>query len=164
MQSVYSALVTLGLDSQVSVTTANSLTILASSFPPSAGSFRPKFAQYLQPILDFISKINSTFLITAYPWFVYKDSPNDVDLDYVLFRMNQGTIDSYTWLKYDNMLYAQIDAVYAAIKLMGHEEIVVKVSETGWPSKGDAYEASATPENAGIYKGICLRELMLGKI
>ncbi|PQM36124.1 glucan endo-1 3-beta-glucosidase 11 isoform X2 [Prunus yedoensis var. nudiflora] len=40
MQSVHAALVSLNLDKQVTVTTAHSLSILETSFPPSAGAFR----------------------------------------------------------------------------------------------------------------------------
>ncbi|XP_059627628.1 glucan endo-1,3-beta-glucosidase 14 isoform X2 [Cornus florida] len=159
MQTVYGAVVNLGLSEQVYVTTAHSLAILANSFPPSSGSFREDLAQYIQPILNFHSQTNSPFLINAYPYFAYKDSPDQVSLEYVLFQPNTGTTDPNTNLKYDNMLYAQIDAVYSAIKVMGHTDIEVKISETGWPSKGDPNEAGATPENAGIYNGNLLQRI-----
>nr|DAD48542.1 TPA_asm: hypothetical protein HUJ06_018479 [Nelumbo nucifera] len=159
MQSIYSALVSLGLNDQVNVTTAHSLSILANSFPPSSGLFQQDLAEYIQPILNFHSQIKSPFLINAYPYFAYKANPNEVSLDYVLFRPNQGMTDPNTNLKYDNMLYAQIDAVYSAIKAMGHTDIEVRISETGWPSKGDPDEAGATPENAGIYNGNLLRRI-----
>lgn len=57
------------------------------------------------------------------------------------------------------MLYAQIDAVYSAMKAMGHTDIQVKVSETGWPSKGDENEVGATPENAKLYNGNLLKRI-----
>lgn len=159
MQTVYGALVNLGLQRQVTVTTAHSLTILSNSYPPSAGAFRSDLAEYLQPLLNFHSQINSPFLINAYPYFAYKENPNEVSLDYVLFQPNQGTTDPNTNLHYDNMLYAQIDAVYSAIKAMGHTDIDVRISETGWPSRGDSNEAGATPENAGLYNGNLLRRI-----
>ncbi|KAL5579804.1 hypothetical protein UlMin_012246, partial [Ulmus minor] len=52
-----------------------------------------------------------------------------------------------------------IDAVYSAIKVMGHTDIEVRISETGWPSKGDPNEAGATPENAGLYNGNLLKRI-----
>ncbi|KAJ4724821.1 putative Glucan endo-1,3-beta-glucosidase [Melia azedarach] len=137
MQSVYRALVGLGLEKQVTVTTAHSLDILANSYPPSAGTFREDLAVYIQPLLDFHAQIKSPFLVNAYPYFAYKDSPNEVSLDYVLFQPNQGTTDPNTNLKYDNM-----------------------ISETGWPSKGDADEAGATPENAELYNGNLLKKIV----
>ncbi|XP_009347788.2 glucan endo-1,3-beta-glucosidase 14 [Pyrus x bretschneideri] len=159
MQSVYRALVNLGLSKQVAVTTAHSLTILGNSYPPSAGSFRQDLTQYIQPILSFHSQVNSPFSINAYPYFAYKASPSEVSLEYVLFQPNPGMDDSVTNLHYDNMLDAQIDAVYSAIKAMGYSDIEVRISETGWPSKGDANEAGATPENAGIYNGNLMRKI-----
>lgn len=153
MQTMHEALLSLGLDKQVNISTAHSLAILANSYPPSSGSFHPDLAEYLQPILNFHSQIKSPFLINAYPYFAYKANPSGVSLDYVLFRPNSGMTDPNTNLNYDNMLYAQIDSVYSAIKAMGHSDIEVRVSETGWPSKGDSDEAGATPENAGTYNG-----------
>ncbi|XP_022752560.1 glucan endo-1,3-beta-glucosidase 14-like isoform X2 [Durio zibethinus] len=159
MQTVYNTLVDLGLDKQVTVTTAHSLDILSVSYPPSAGAFRQDLGEYLHAILNFHAQIKSPFLINAYPYFAYKDKPNEVPLDYVLFQPNQGTVDPITNLIYDNMLYAQVDAVYSAIKAMGHTDIEVRVSETGWPSKGDENEVGATPENAGLYNENLLKRI-----
>lgn len=159
MQTVYTTLVNLGLDKQVAVTSAHSLTILGNSYPPSSGSFRQDLAEYLQPLVSYHAQIKSPFLINAYPYFAYKDNPEQVPLEYVLFQPNQGMTDPYTNLHYDNMLFAQVDAVYSAIRAMGHTDIEVRISETGWPSKGDTNEAGATPENAGLYNGNLLRKI-----
>lgn len=159
MQSVYMSLTSLGLQKQVTVTTAHSFNILANSYPPSSGAFRPEFASYIQPLLNFLSQIDAPFLINAYPYFAYKGSPGDISLEYVLFEPNQGLTDPNTNLNYDNMLYAQIDAVYSAMKAMGHTDIEVRISETGWPSKGDEDEAGATPQNAALYNGNLLKRI-----
>ncbi|XP_027347696.1 glucan endo-1,3-beta-glucosidase 14-like [Abrus precatorius] len=159
MQTLHDALVDLGLDQQVTVTTAHSFNILANSYPPSSGAFREDLMQYIQPLLNFHAQINSPFLINAYPFFAYKDNPNEVPLNYVLFQPNPGLVDPNTNLHYDNMLYAQIDAVYAAIKAMGHTDIEVRISETGWPSKGDPDEVGATPQNAALYNGNLLQRI-----
>ncbi|KAF7805713.1 glucan endo-1,3-beta-glucosidase 14-like [Senna tora] len=159
MQSVYNALLTLGLQQQVTVTTAHSFNILAISYPPSSGAFREDLIPYIQPLLNFHAQVKSPFLINAYPFFAYKGSPNDVSLNYVLFQPNSGMVDPNTNLHYDNMLYAQIDAVYAAIKRLGHTDIEVRISETGWPSKGDPDEIGASPENAMLYNGNLLKRI-----
>ncbi|PIA59079.1 hypothetical protein AQUCO_00400145v1 [Aquilegia coerulea] len=159
MKTIYDVLVSLGLNNQVNVSTAHSLTILANSFPPSSGTFKQDLMQYMEPLIEFHSQTKSPFLINAYPYFAYKSNPSEVPLDYVLFRPNQGLVDPITNLNYDNMLYAQIDAAYSAIKAMGHTDIEVKISETGWPSKGDSDEVGATPENAGIYNSNILRRI-----
>lgn len=159
MQSIYMSLSNLGLQKQVTVSTAHSFNILANSYPPSSGAFRQDLASYIQPLLNFHSQIDAPFLINAYPYFAYKGSPSDVSLEYVLFEPNQGMTDPKTNLNYDNMLYAQIDAVYSAIKAMGHTDILVRISETGWPSKGDADEAGATTQNAALYNGNLLKRI-----
>lgn len=157
MQSVHTALLNLGLDKQITVTTTHSLAILQTSYPPSSGSFRPDLAPCLAPILSFQAKTGSPFLINAYPYFAYKDSPKQVSLDYVLFQPNQGMVDPSTGLHYDNMLFAQIDAVYSALGSLGYGKLPVHISETGWPSKGDEDEAGATVENARKYNGNVIR-------
>ncbi|XP_052152220.1 glucan endo-1,3-beta-glucosidase 14-like [Oryza glaberrima] len=159
MQSVYNAVVALGLQGQVNVTTAHSLDIMGSSYPPSAGAFRPDAVPYIQPLLNFLSMAGSPFLINCYPYFAYKADPGSVPLEYVLFQPNAGVTDPNTKLNYDNMLYAQIDSVYAAMQALGHTDVDVKISETGWPSRGDPDEAGATPEYAGIYIGNLLRRI-----
>ncbi|KAF5207467.1 Glucan endo-1,3-beta-glucosidase [Thalictrum thalictroides] len=159
MKTIYDVLVSLGLNDQVNVSTAHSLTILTTSFPPSSGTFRQDLMQYIEPLVEFHAQTKSPFLINAYPYFAYKSNPSGIPLDYVLFRPNQGLVDPITNLNYDNMLYAQIDAAYSAIKAMGHNDIEVKISETGWPSKGDSDEVGATPENAGIYNSNILRRI-----
>ncbi|XP_077248418.1 glucan endo-1,3-beta-glucosidase 11-like [Tasmannia lanceolata] len=153
MENVHSALVTLGLEKQVSITTAHSLAILETSYPPSAGSFRPDLTEYISPILNFHSKTGSPFLINAYPYFAYKANPKQVSLDFVLFESNPGVLDPSSNLRYENMLFAQIDAVYTALASQGYRKLPVQISETGWPSKGDEDEAGATVENAKKYNG-----------
>ncbi|XP_031113082.1 glucan endo-1,3-beta-glucosidase 14-like [Ipomoea triloba] len=163
MQSVHSALGNLGLSDDITVTTAHAYSIVSNSFPPSSGVFRQDLGEYIHAILNFHAQTKTPFLINAYPFFAYKDSPDQVSLEYVLFQPNPGTTDPITNLKYDNMFYAQIDAVYSAIKAMGHTDIEVKVSETGWPSKGDSNEVGATVENAAQYNGNLLQRIAQGE-
>ncbi|XP_027367840.1 glucan endo-1,3-beta-glucosidase 11 [Abrus precatorius] len=160
MQSVHTALVNLALDKEVTVTTTHSLAVLQTSYPPSAGAFRPDLAPCLAPILSFQAKTGSPFLINAYPYFAYKANPKQVPLDYVLFQPNQGMVDPSTNLHYDNMLFAQIDAVYSALASLGYGKLPVHISETGWPSKGDMDEAGANLENAKKYNGNLIKMAM----
>ncbi|CBI34606.3 unnamed protein product, partial [Vitis vinifera] len=125
---VHAVLVNLGLDKQVSVTTAHSLAILETSYPPSAGAFRQDLIECITPILNFNVKTGSPFLINAYPFFAYKANPKQVPIDF-------------------------IDAVYSALASLGFKKIPVQISETGWPSKGDEDETGATIENAKKYNG-----------
>lgn len=157
MTSIHGALVQLGLESYIQVSTPNSLAVLAESYPPSAGTFRGELAGVMSQFLRFLSNTKSPFWINAYPYFAYKDNPTQVSLDYVLFNANPGMVDPYTKLHYDNMLYAQVDAVIFAIARMGYGGLEVKVTETGWPSKGDEDEVGATVENAAMYNRNLLR-------
>ncbi|KAK9274521.1 hypothetical protein L1049_021770 [Liquidambar formosana] len=163
MQGVHSALVNLGLDKQVSVTTAHSLATLETSYPPSAGAFRRDLTELITPILNFHAKTGSAFLINAYPYFAYKANPKQVPIDFVLFQPNQGIVDPLTNLHYDNMLFAQIDAVYSALASLGYKKLPVQISETGWPSKGDEDEAGATSDNAKKYNSNLIKLIAQNK-
>ncbi|KAK1375485.1 Glucan endo-1,3-beta-D-glucosidase [Heracleum sosnowskyi] len=155
--SIHGALVQLGLDQNIQVSTPSSLAVLANSFPPSAGCFQPELTGIMTQFLHFLSTTKSPFWINAYPYFAYKDSPNGISLDYVLFNPNVGMVDPYTKLHYDNMLYAQVDSVLFAMLRLGFGGIEVRVSETGWPSKGDQNEVGATAQNAATYNRNLLR-------
>ncbi|CAN6179562.1 unnamed protein product [Urochloa humidicola] len=167
MESLHAALASCNLTSHVSVTTAHSLAVLSSSFPPSAAAFRREVLPYMSPLLGFLAKTNAPFLVNAYPYFAYKADPTGVDLSYVLGGGAGGAaavVDPATGLRYGNMLHAQVDAVRAAIcKANYGKGVEIRVSETGWPSRGDDDEAGATPENAARYNGNLMRMVAEGK-
>ncbi|XP_068666305.1 glucan endo-1,3-beta-glucosidase 11-like [Aristolochia californica] len=163
MTSIHQALVQLGLDNYIHVSTANSLAVLANSYPPSAGAFRSDLNGVVASLLSFLSETGAPFWINAYPYFAYKDDPSRISLDYVLFNSNPGMVDPYTRLHYDNMLYAQVDSVIVAMARMGYQNVEVRVSETGWPSKGDSDEVGATIENAAMYNRNLFRRQMIGE-
>ncbi|XP_042055309.1 glucan endo-1,3-beta-glucosidase 11-like [Salvia splendens] len=163
MENIHTALISLNLHRQVTVTTPHSLAVLDVSYPPSAAVFRRDIAKKLACILDFHCKVGSPFLINAYPYFAYKADPKRVPLDFVLFE-GSGIVDSGSGLHYDNMFYAQIDAVNSAVEKMGYAgKVKLQISETGWPSKGDTDEPGATPENACKYNGNLLKLLNQNK-
>ncbi|KAF8055139.1 hypothetical protein N665_1301s0014 [Sinapis alba] len=157
MINIHKALVQLGLDRYVQVSSPSSLAVLAESYPPSAGSFKPEVSSVMQQLLQFLEATRSPFWINAYPYFAYKDNPDKIPIDYVLFNRNVGMTDPNTRLHYDNMMYAQVDAVAFAAAKLGYRNIEVRVAETGWPSKGDAAEVGASPLNAATYN----RNLMM---
>uniref|UniRef100_A0A7N1A7D5 glucan endo-1,3-beta-D-glucosidase n=1 Tax=Kalanchoe fedtschenkoi TaxID=63787 RepID=A0A7N1A7D5_KALFE len=162
MVSIHQALVQLGMDSFVKVSSPSSLGVLASSYPPSSGSFTPQITPIMTQFLQFLMATGAPFWINAYPYFAYKDSPSKISLDYALMNSNPGYVDPYTNLRYDNMLYAQVDAVIFAMSKLGFGGLEVRVSETGWPSKGDSDEAGATVENAAMYNRNLFRRQLLG--
>ena len=155
--NIHKALFQLGLDRYIQVSSPSSLAVLAESYPPSAGSFKPEVTSVMQQFLRFLEATRSPFWINAYPYFAYKDNPNTVPIDYVLFNRNIGMTDPNTGLHYDNMMYAQVDAAAFAAAKLGYRNIEVRVAETGWPSKGDVGEIGASPLNAATY----IRNLMM---
>ncbi|WZZ59373.1 hypothetical protein YC2023_059480 [Brassica napus] len=163
MTSIHAALVQTGLDKYIQVSTPSSLSVLQESYPPSAGCFRPQVAGVMTQLLSFLRSTKSPFWINAYPYFAYKDSPTKIPLDYVLYNPNPGMVDPYTKYHYDNMLYAQVDAVIFAMARLGFKDIEVGVSETGWPSKGDGDEIGATVANAAVYNKNLLKRQLHGE-
>lgn len=125
MVSMHSTLVQLGLDSYIHITTAASLAVLETSFPPSMGSFKTELAPQMSQFLSFLAQTKAPFWINAYPYFAYKDDPARVELNYVLFNQNNGMVDPYTHLHYDNMLYAQVPYRHQLIAFgIIHESII----------------------------------------
>ncbi|KAI9120614.1 hypothetical protein K1719_007647 [Acacia pycnantha] len=160
MVNIHNALAQLGIGSNIHVSTPSSLAVLQESYPPSAGSFKSEISGIMTQLLNFLSTTKSPFWINAYPYFAYKDNPTGISLDYALFNPNAGMVDPNTHLHYDNMMYAQVDAVVFAMAKLGFNGIEVRVSETGWPSKGDPNEAGATVINAATYNRNLLRRQM----
>nr|AAD10386.1 beta-1,3-glucanase precursor [Oryza sativa Japonica Group] len=164
MTNVHAALARLSLDKPVKVSSPIALTALAGSYPPSAGVFREDLAQaVMKPMLDFLAQTGSYLMVNAYPFFAYSGNTDVISLDYALFRPNAGVLDSGSGLKYYSLLDAQLDAVFTAVSKLGNYNAVrVVVSETGWPSKGDAKETGAAAANAAAYNGNLVRRVLSG--
>lgn len=163
MANIHSALSALKLDGAVKVSSPIALTALQSSYPSSAGSFRPDLADsVMRPMLDLIERTGSFLMVNAYPFFAYEANAGVISLDYALFRPNAGVADAGSGLRYYSLLDAQIDAVFAATKRLGFGDVRVVVSETGWPSKGDGREVGAGLENAEAYNGNLIRRVLSG--
>uniref|UniRef100_A0A0D9VLK4 glucan endo-1,3-beta-D-glucosidase n=1 Tax=Leersia perrieri TaxID=77586 RepID=A0A0D9VLK4_9ORYZ len=165
MTNVHAALARLGLDKAVKVSSPIALTALAGSYPPSAGVFREDLATaVMKPMLDFLAQTGSYLMVNAYPFFAYSGNADVISLDYALFRPNAGVLDGGSGLKYYSLLDAQLDAVFAAVSKLGnnYNGVRVVVSETGWPSKGDAKETGAAAANAAAYNGNLVRRVLSG--
>ncbi|WVZ73454.1 hypothetical protein U9M48_021757 [Paspalum notatum var. saurae] len=165
MANVHAALARLGLDKAVKVSSPIALTALATSYPSSAGAFREDLAlAVMKPMLDFLAQTGSYLMVNAYPFFAYAGNANDISLDYALFRPNAGVLDPGNGFKYYSLLDAQLDAVFAAVARLGgnYNGVRVVVSETGWPSKGDAGEVGASAANAAAYNGNLARRVLSG--
>ncbi|XP_058074420.1 glucan endo-1,3-beta-glucosidase 14-like [Magnolia sinica] len=151
VKNVYNSVERLKLKNTIEVSSPHSQGVFQNSFPPSACTFKESVMPYMKPLLEFFSQTGSPFYINAYPFLAYKSDPEHIDLNYALFQSNPGVYDAKTKLHYDNMFDAQIDAAYAALESLGFGKMEVRVSETGWASKGDENEGGATVQNARIY-------------
>lgn len=152
MMNIHTGLTKANLASQIKVSTANSMAVLQTSFPPSAGAFNDSIAtSYIKPILDYLKAIGSFYMVNAYPYHAYMAESQDIALDYALFEPKDLVLDPTTNLSYSSLLAAQVDAVYFALETMGHSELSVLISESGWPTKGDVDESVANVQNAATY-------------
>ncbi|XP_068310957.1 glucan endo-1,3-beta-glucosidase 14-like [Pyrus communis] len=162
IKNIQSSLVKYNLSS-IKLSSPIALSALNSSYPPSAGAFKPDLIEpVIKPLLEFLTKTSSYLMINAYPFFAYESTSDKISLDYALFRTNPGNPDSGNGLKYYSLLEAQIDAVFAAMSAVGHGDVKVVVTETGWPSKGDENEIGSGQANAAAYNGNLVRRVLTG--
>ncbi|XP_075512706.1 glucan endo-1,3-beta-glucosidase 12-like [Primulina tabacum] len=152
IQNMHSVLLARGLDRKIKVTTPHSMAVLASSFPPSASTFAVMLLPAMTAIVGFLADTGAPFMVNAYPYFAYRDNPRTINLEYALLGNGTRVQDPKGYV-YTNMLDAQIDSVRSAIASLGfgNRSIKIVVSESGWPSKGEAGETAVTPENARTY-------------
>ncbi|XP_009361042.1 glucan endo-1,3-beta-glucosidase 14 [Pyrus x bretschneideri] len=162
IKNIQSSLVKYNLSS-IKLSSPIALSSLNSSYPPSAGAFKPDLIEpVIKPLLEFLTQTSSYLMINAYPFFAYESTSDKISLDYALFRTNPGNPDSGNGLKYYSLLEAQIDAVFAAMSAVGHGDVKVVVTETGWPSKGDENEIGSGQANAAAYNGNLVRRVLTG--
>eukprot|EP00249_Psilotum_nudum_P025552 c30163_g1_i1 orf=307-1884(+) len=160
MKNLHKSLARHNLSRTIKVTTSVAMDVLNISYPPSAGSFRTDVAlSVLKPMLHFLSHSHSSFFLNVYPYFAWADSPEHVPLDYALFG-TQKVIVTDGEFKYTDMLSAQIDATIAAMEKLGYPHVKLTISETGWPSKGDANQLGANLFNAATYNRRLVRRLL----
>ncbi|KAI3735431.1 hypothetical protein L6452_14928 [Arctium lappa] len=159
MQTLHQALIGENLDRRIKVSTPHSLAILSSSSPPSSGRFKQgNVALVIKQSLGFLRATGSPFMINPYPFFGYSGNT----LDYAMFRPNSGVFDEMSDRKYTNMLDAQLDATYSAMKQLGFGDLEIVIAETGWPSKGDPGQIGVDTESAQEFNGKLIKHVMSG--
>ncbi|KAL2228205.1 UNVERIFIED_CONTAM: Glucan endo-1,3-beta-glucosidase, basic isoform, partial [Sesamum indicum] len=158
MQNIYNAISAFGLGGKVKVSTALSFAVLGTSYPPSAGAFRPEIqSSYINPIVQFLAKTRGPFLVNVYPYFAYVSNPNDIHLDYALFTSPSIVVRDGKY-QYQNLFDAMVDATHAALQKVGGDVEVV-VTETGWPSAGGT---ATTVDNARSYNSNLIKSVRKG--
>ncbi|KAI3910676.1 hypothetical protein MKW92_004277 [Papaver armeniacum] len=163
MTYLHSALLASNLDKQIKVSTPLSSSIILDSFPPSQAFFNRSWDPVLVPMLKFLQQTGSYLMLNVYPYYDYMQSNNVIPLDYALFRPlppNKEAVDSNTLLHYTNVFDAVIDAAYFAMAYLNITNVPIVVTESGWPSKGDASEPGATIDNANTYNSNLIRHVL----
>ena len=107
-----------GLSGRVKLVVPLDLSILSVSYPPSASEFRPELVPLMKDILYFLKNNgDAPFVVNVYPMITKVENP-DIPLDFILLEARKA------WLPgrgktYQNLLEAQLDAVYHAIRKVG---------------------------------------------
>ncbi|KAL4574746.1 hypothetical protein LXL04_021582 [Taraxacum kok-saghyz] len=159
MQALHAALVGEDLDRRIKVSTPHSLGILSSSSPPSSGRFKQgNIAHLIKQLLGFLRATDSPFMINPYPFFGYSGDT----LNYAMFRPNSGVFDEISHKNYTNMLDAQLDATYTAMKQLGFSDVEIVIAETGWPSKGDPGQIGVDINSAREFNVNLIKHVMSG--
>ncbi|OEL19970.1 putative glucan endo-1,3-beta-glucosidase BG1 [Dichanthelium oligosanthes] len=147
MMNLHAALAAMGLEGRVKVSSAHSSSVLAASYPPSAGAFGPAALPVLRPMLRFLADTGAPFMLNTYPFISYVNDPANVPLAYALFGAGAAPVQDGA-LAYTNLFDATVDALVAALEKEGFGGVPVAVTETGWPTAG---HPAATPQNAAAY-------------
>ncbi|BAT91160.1 hypothetical protein LR48_Vigan08g194600 [Vigna angularis] len=143
LQNIHNAISSANLQGQIKASTAIDTTLLGNSYPPNDGVFSDGASSYITPIVNFLAENGAPLLANVYPYFAYVDNQQSIGLDYALFT-KQGNNE----VGYQNLFDASLDSLYAALEKIGQPNVKIVVSESGWPSEGDA---GASVENAGTY-------------
>ncbi|CAO2829975.1 unnamed protein product [Amaranthus hypochondriacus] len=162
MTYIHSALVASNLHSKIKVSTPHASSIILDSFPPSQAFFNRTWEPVMVPLLKFLQSTDSYLMLNVYPYYDYMKSHGFIPLDYALFRPlppNKEAVDANTLLHYTNVFDAVVDAAYFAMTDLNFTNVPIVVTESGWPSKGDASEPDATIENANTYNSNLIRRV-----
>ncbi|TVU34701.1 hypothetical protein EJB05_16548 [Eragrostis curvula] len=142
MQNVNNALSAAGLGNIKASTAVQSG--VTAGFPPSKGTFS---ADYMTPIAQYLSSTGAPLLANVYPYFSYIGNKAQIDINYALFQ-SPGTVVQDGGNAYQNLFDALVDTFVSALENAGAGNVMVVVSESGWPSDGGD---SASTGNAQTY-------------
>ncbi|KGN64511.1 glucan endo-1,3-beta-glucosidase 1 [Cucumis sativus] len=163
IESLYNALVAANLHTQITISTPHAASIILDPFPPSQAFFNQSLVQFILPLLQFLSRTGSPLMMNFYPYYVFMQNKGVVPLDNALFKPlvpSKEMVDPNTLLHYTNVLDAMIDSAYFSMKNLNITDVVVLVTETGWPSKGDSKEPYATINNADNFNSNLIKHII----
>jgi Glycosyl hydrolases family 17 len=162
IKNVYQSLKKYKIHKTIKVTTTHSVAVLAIRSPPSNGIFQDSIARtIMKPILRFLNKTRSPFMVNLYPYLTYKET-NEIPLDFALFTEKPSLYytDPNTSLLYKNLFDILVDALNAAAASLGFHNLTLVVTETGWPTKGYENDNAASLENARLFNQRLIKHVM----
>ncbi|KAL3533701.1 hypothetical protein ACH5RR_007222 [Cinchona calisaya] len=155
LQNIFNAISAAGLGNQIKVSTAVETGLVENSYPPSSGVFSSQVQSFINPIVQFLASNNAPLLVNIYPFFAYRDNPQQISLEYALFTSSGiVTPDGVT---YQNLFDALLDATYSALERAGGSSVEIVVSESGWASAGGGPETSV--DNARTYNNNLIKHV-----
>ncbi|BFG38988.1 hypothetical protein CerSpe_252620 [Prunus speciosa] len=131
MQNLRTALIAANLN--IPISTAVFQNVLASPFPPSAGTWHPDAVSIMVPL----ARLCIDEYLRGY------------------CKLTDGA------LGYTNLLDASLDALYWALEKVGAPNVEIVVAETGWPSAGEGHDP-ATIDNARTYNSNLIKHGQFG--
>ncbi|CAA0841765.1 beta-1-3-glucanase 1 [Striga hermonthica] len=134
LRNIQNAVNSAGLGGRVRVSTVVETGLIGVSYPPADGAFRPDVASYINPIIRHLVDNRAPLLANIYPYFSYIGNRAQIDLRYALFTSPDGVVAG--GVRYQNLFYAILDSLYAALERSGGSSLEVVVAESGWPSAG----------------------------
>ncbi|XP_022866268.1 glucan endo-1,3-beta-glucosidase, acidic-like [Olea europaea var. sylvestris] len=158
MRNIQTAISAAGLGNQIKVSTSIETGMIENSYPPSNGVFQAPVREYIQGIIDFLVNNKAPLLVNIYPYFARKDNPQQITLEYALFTSDGITVPDGT--RYQNLFYALLDAMYAALEKSGGSTLDIVVSESGWPSDGGGPDTSI--DNSRTYNTNLVQRVKTG--
>lgn len=144
-------------NASVPVSTGFSLSVLRSSFPPSASLFAAPGP--LRPILTHLQATSAPFVIEIDPYLAWRASYYDIPLEYATFGKQKPDAPEFvdvTGTPYWNLFDAMVDAVRWALVREDFGDLSVVVGSVGWPSgwvnpsSGDVEERATPPPGATV--------------
>ncbi|PKA57416.1 Glucan endo-1,3-beta-glucosidase 4 [Apostasia shenzhenica] len=163
MQFLHSALVAANLNSQIKVSSPQSMDLIPKSFPPSTATFNSSWNSVIYPFLQFLKNTGSSFMLNAQPYYGYIKGNGIFPIEYALFRSlnpDNQIVDPNTLLSYTNMFDAMVDASYYSMQALNFSGIPVTVTASGWPSSGGNDERDANIDNALVYNTNLIRHVL----